>query len=285
MAKAKQHNTAHYSPPEVARRVASGGILPLLKAGLYPGQIKVVDPCCGDGALLVAAHEILVKATLRIGFGEPRPLLGVWGAGDPMSRTEAANAVVSCLRGTDIDEASVAATRQRLSALCEDGQYADVEVCDALMHDWGETRANCVLMNPPYLTGGKISSAFGADYLRRLKERYPHHSGHADLAADFLVMANSLYEGNYGPHTMSFVATNTISQGDSRVAGLYPLIDDFGWDVRRAQRNEPWPGEAKVMVTYAVLSRGLPLGHVPGQMQSWLRKVPAYDMWLAEPPK
>lgn len=112
-----------------------------------------------------------------------------------------------------------------------------------------------VVMNPPYLGGGKISSRYGNAYLKMLKKRYP--GGVGDLAAYFLRAVHIYYDVAY----MGVLATNTLSQGATHRLGLQVLCttpvlspwdaDDAGrmpWLIRRAVKGIPWPGRAKVVV-------------------------------------
>ena len=63
----------------------------------------------------------------------------------------------------------------------------------------------------------KISTSFGDEYLAWIKEQYSDSGGQADLVAYFFRQAFILLrdKGNLG-----LVATNTITQGDTRTTGL-----------------------------------------------------------------
>lgn len=231
-------STRHYTPEPLATQVVEAGILPLLAAGLRPEykHIRVWDPACGDGALLVAASRYL-------------PL--------------------ECLYGSDVDEAALDVARARLP----DVWFSN---CDAIFGEpefpWAYERVpNCIVANPPYLGGGKISGAIGAEYTVRLKKKYGS-VGHADLASLVLRASAERCEGGT-PETIGFVATNTIAQGDTRLMFLRQAIDYEGWDVRYATESAPWPGVANVSVRVVSMSRGLPRTN-DSQLQSWLRKVP-----------
>ncbi|MFZ1488744.1 MAG: hypothetical protein WAS51_02295 [Ilumatobacteraceae bacterium] len=53
---------------------------------------------------------------------------------------------------------------------------------------------------------------------------------------------------------LGLLATNSISQGDTRDVGLSRLIED-GWSIYRAVRSEPWPNEAALEIAKVWMSR------------------------------
>ena len=53
---------------------------------------------------------------------------------------------------------------------------------------------------------------------------------------------------------MGLVATNSISQGDSRVVGLQAICDNSG-SIYRAVRSQPWPGEAATHISMVWIAR------------------------------
>lgn len=105
--------------------------------------------------------------------------------------------------------------------------------------------------NPPFVGGGRISGALGPAYLDWLKAQWPEGSGQTDLCAYFFRRMYDLL----GRGAMGAIATNTISQGDTRVGGLKAIVDDGG-RIFRAHRSERWPGAANVMVSTVFISKG-----------------------------
>jgi hypothetical protein len=105
--------------------------------------------------------------------------------------------------------------------------------------------------NPPFF-GGSMSGTFGDPYFDWLKNAYPPGSGKTDLCAFFLRLADSLL-GSHG--TYSFVTTNTISQGDTRQAGLQPIVQ-MGTKIYDALPSLPWPGDAAVVVSVIHAAKG-----------------------------
>jgi hypothetical protein len=59
------------------------------------------------------------------------------------------------------------------------------------------------------------------------------------------------------------IATNTISQGDTREGGLLWLVA-AGWTIYDATVDLPWPGEAAVTVSVVHCAMGSPSGHLDG---------------------
>jgi hypothetical protein len=57
------------------------------------------------------------------------------------------------------------------------------------------------------------------------------------------------------------LATNTVSQGDTREVGL-DRLEDAGWTIHRAVKSEPWPNEANLEIAKIWLWRGVWKGTV-----------------------
>jgi hypothetical protein len=110
---------------------------------------------------------------------------------------------------------------------------------------------DAIVGNPPYLGGRKISGAFGQSYLAwLLRERGAH--GNADLVAYFFQRAFALLRHG---SCLGFIATNTISQGDTRAAGLEPILA-HGGAISSAIRRFRWPGEAAVVTSIVHIDKG-----------------------------
>lgn len=107
------------------------------------------------------------------------------------------------------------------------------------------------LGNPPFLGGKSISTYHGSEYSDWLA--LIHGAGkNGDLSAHFFRLADRLL-GAHG--TIGLIATNTIAQGDTRAAGLQPLVN-FGLVIYDATRDMPWPGTAAVTVSVVHLAKG-----------------------------
>jgi hypothetical protein len=112
------------------------------------------------------------------------------------------------------------------------------------------SRVDAFVGNPPFVGGGKISSVHGNAYLDWLREAYPGAGGRCDLCAYFFRRAWDVM----GRGAMGLIATNTISQGDTREGGLHFIVADGG-RIFRAHVNERWPGDASVCVSTVFLSK------------------------------
>jgi hypothetical protein len=126
---------------------------------------------------------------------------------------------------------------------------AQVLLADALTAP--TPRADWVIMNPPFLGGGKISSLLGASYAKAISRRWGG-KGLGDIAAYFLHVAVAS-----GARAISIIATNTLAQGDTREIGLARLVTS-GWSITRADTDIVWPGDAAVTVSVVHLACGNP---------------------------
>ena len=109
-----------------------------------------------------------------------------------------------------------------------------------------------IVGNPPFLGGTKISSILGGPYRDWLKVLHKKSHGNADLVAHFFRRAFNLLRVN---GTIGLIATNTISQGDTRTSGL-TWICEHGGVIYNAQRRFTWPGLAAVVVSIVHISKG-----------------------------
>jgi hypothetical protein len=104
---------------------------------------------------------------------------------------------------------------------------------------------DAIVGNPPFLGGTRISGPLGDDYRQFLaREIAQIPTGRADLAAFFFLRGTTLVRQ---PSCIGLLATNTISQGDTREVGLDRICAD-GWSVYRAWKSRPWPGGASLEV-------------------------------------
>jgi hypothetical protein len=103
--------------------------------------------------------------------------------------------------------------------------------------------------NPPFLGGQRITGAAGTDF-RGFCVRWlaGGQRGSADLVTYFFHRAAQI-TSEFG-----FLATNTISQGDTREVGLDQLTAR-GWTVHRAVKSTPWPGEATLEIAKVWLTK------------------------------
>lgn len=118
------------------------------------------------------------------------------------------------------------------------------------------SRANpgfdAIVGNPPFAGKNTIGSGHALGYPDWLKTLHPGAHGNADLCAHFFRRAFALLRrgGAFG-----LIATNTISQGDTRETGLARIVAEGG-TIYRAVRRQPWEGEAAVVVSQVFVARG-----------------------------
>ena len=106
--------------------------------------------------------------------------------------------------------------------------------------------------NPPFVRGNRISRLFGEPYRDWLLAAYERSHGNSDMCAYFFRRAYLLVTEN---GTIGFVATNSISETDTRFTGLDYIVSDGG-TIFAADRNARWPGQANVRVSRVYIKRG-----------------------------
>lgn len=104
---------------------------------------------------------------------------------------------------------------------------------------------DCIVGNPPFIGGSRISTSLGDAYRDWLPTLHDTSHGNADLVAHFFRRAFDMLK-NGG--TLGLIATNTIAQGDTRITGL-EWICTHGGIIYSAIRRYVWPGQAAVIVS------------------------------------
>ena len=117
-----------------------------------------------------------------------------------------------------------------------------------------------IVGNPPFLGGTMVSTALGMIYFDYLTQTYEGAGHLCDLVAYFFRRSFSLLKVN---GTFGLVATNTITQGDTREGGLAWIVRNGG-TIFSATRRLTWPGKAAVKVSLIHLKKG-PL-HEPARL-------------------
>ena len=127
-----------------------------------------------------------------------------------------------------------------------------------------------IVGNPPFAGKNTIIAANPAGYLPWLQTIHRGSHGSADLVAHFFRQAFTLLReaGCFG-----LVATNTISQGDTRQSGLTAILGEGG-SISRAVRRFKWLGQAAVTVSIVHVIKGRALApSIDGQRVS---RISAY---------
>jgi hypothetical protein len=111
---------------------------------------------------------------------------------------------------------------------------------------------DCILGNPPYLGGTKISTFNGDAFFNYCVTNFPYASGRCDLIGYFIRRIFDLQMNN---SFHSIITTNTIAEGDTREGG-FDYILKKGGVINFAMKNVKWPGKANVIITLYSLHKG-----------------------------
>jgi len=110
---------------------------------------------------------------------------------------------------------------------------------------------DCILGNPPFLGGSKLSTNFGAYYLSFIFKHFNPIGGQCDLVAYFFRRSFNVIRTK---GFFSLISTNTISQGDTRNGGLLYILNSKG-QINFANRSYRWPGKANVYVSLVAVNK------------------------------
>jgi hypothetical protein len=110
---------------------------------------------------------------------------------------------------------------------------------------------DCILGNPPFLGGQKLSGSFGNNFLEYIKFTYSP-IGAVDLVTYFFRRIFSILRSR---GFQSLISTNTIAQGGAREGGL-DVICSQGGIINHAIRSMRWPGVAAVEVSLITIHKG-----------------------------
>jgi len=110
---------------------------------------------------------------------------------------------------------------------------------------------DCILGNPPFLGGQKLSGTYGKGYTHWLQDAYAP-AGSSDLVTYFFRrIFTVIRRGGF----QSLISTNTIAQGGAREGGLAVIKDQNG-SINHAIRSMRWPGRAAVEVALVSIYKG-----------------------------
>ncbi|PZO35942.1 MAG: restriction endonuclease [Pseudanabaena frigida] len=131
----------------------------------------------------------------------------------------------------------------------------------------GEGGFDAICGNPPFMGGKKITGAMGTAYRDFIVEWIGNNvKGNADFVAYFFLQVSWLLKKN---GCFGLVATNTISQGDTREVGLDEVVNPSPPKdpskirrivsksvIYRAIPSRPWSGTAALEVSYVWAKKG-----------------------------
>jgi hypothetical protein len=110
---------------------------------------------------------------------------------------------------------------------------------------------DCILGNPPFLGGQKLSGTFGQSFLEYVKFAYAP-AGSCDLVTYFFRRIFTIIKSE---GFQALISTNTIAQGSAREGGL-DIISSHGGSINFAIRSMKWPGLAAVEVALVNIYKG-----------------------------
>lgn len=117
---------------------------------------------------------------------------------------------------------------------------------------------DCVLGNPPFKGGAKISGEYGNDFLNYLKINFIGLGGQADLVSYFFRRNFNIIKLK---GFISLISTNTIAQGDAREGSLVKIVEEGG-SINHAIKSMKWPGLAAVEISIVSIYNGKWLGNL-----------------------
>lgn len=110
---------------------------------------------------------------------------------------------------------------------------------------------DCILGNPPFLGGSKISGNYSENYLNYLLSFFSNTTGRCDLVGYFLRRNYEIIKNN---SFVAIISTNTISQGDTKKSSLDYILNVSG-KINFAVKSIKWPGKAAVEVSLISISK------------------------------
>ncbi|MFD3429074.1 Eco57I restriction-modification methylase domain-containing protein [Nocardia fluminea] len=154
-AQERKRHGRHYTPPELARFLARRALRYTPRAGV----LRVLDPACGDGELLLAVHREIASSA---------PDMAVY------------------LTGYDLDRRAVAETADRAAALGVeiDGRGGDFLAAAAHLADGS---FDLIISNPPYVRTQQL----GGETAQLLSKQFGLR-GRIDLTHPFVAVAPRL---------------------------------------------------------------------------------------------
>ena len=115
----------------------------------------------------------------------------------------------------------------------------------------GKGGFDCILGNPPFLGGQKLSGTFGQNFLGYVKFAYAP-AGSCDLVTYFFRRIFNIIKSDC---FQALISTNTIAQGSAREGGLEVIVSQGG-SINFAIRSMKWPGLAAVEVALVSVYKG-----------------------------
>lgn len=222
---------------------------------------RVLDPACGSGNFLYMAYQELKRiemvllekiasrrksstAQIQMGFVTPQQFYGM--DTNPFA-VELARVTLMIGRKIAIDNLKLTEPALPLDSLDK-----NIVCLDALFTKW--PKADAIVGNPPFLGGKHMRIVLSDEYINRVFERFPDVKDSVDFCSYWFRLAHD----NIGEKGRAgLVATNSVSQGKSRVAALDYITQNGGY-IQEAVSTQIWSGEAKVHVSIVNWSKDKP---------------------------
>ncbi|MEA5535776.1 DNA methyltransferase [Crocosphaera sp. XPORK-15E] len=241
---------------------AAGTIGELNQLQLELQGYKVLDPACGSGNFLYVAYQelkrieqlLLDKITSRrkssneqmqMSFVTPKQFYGM--DINPFA-VELARVTLMIARKVAIDKFELTENSLPLDSLDD-----NIVCTDALFTDW--IKADAIIGNPPFLGGYRIRQELGDNYAEKVFSKFSDVQAQIDFSSYWFRLSHENIEGK---GRVGLVATNSISQGKSRVAALDYITNNGGY-IYEAISTQPWSGEANVYVSIINWTKELPI--------------------------
>ena len=236
-------------------------------------KVRILDPACGSGNFLYVAYrelkrlelEVLEKvhekfsaeARLMVGSATSIQTRQFFGLDNDPFAVELAKVTLMLAKKLALDETHHALDLAQAELgldidrpLPLENLDSNVRCEDALFCAW--PAADLIIGNPPFQTKAKMQPEFGAEYVSRIRERYPDVPGRADYCVYWIRRAHD----EMAPDARAgLVGTNTIRQNYSREGGLDYVVENGG-TIIEAVSTMVWPGEAVVHVSVANWIKG-----------------------------
>ena len=237
-------------------------------------KFKVLDPACGSGNFLYVAYremkrlemELIIKIQKNFSLSvasrsrnrststlDTISLIQTkqfYGIDIKPFAVELAKITLMLGKKLAIDEGESLLYGTQTNLLIEldkplplDTLDANIRCEDALFCEWEQV--NVIIGNPPFLGGHRQRLELGDDYIDRVVAKFPDIKGHVDICAYWFRLAHDQLKENC---RAGLIATNSISQGQSRRASLDYIMQNDGY-IYDAISTQPWSGAAKVHIS------------------------------------
>jgi len=205
-------------------------------------RIREADETMTDDKVRKTWEEADAKLERIRLFGDSA-IAAFFGSSNPKARELSRLEIVQLITRKDTDQLHVALQTKSSLAFPIRPFHWELEFPEVFERELAGF--NAFVGNPPFAGGAQISEMTGGPaYQEWLKTCHTNSIGNADLSAYFFRRAFSLTCRN---GTLGFLATKTITEGDTRTTGLKAIISSGG-KIYDAIRSHRWPGQAAVLV-------------------------------------